>query len=322
MSLKLGVIMDPIAAINIKKDSTFAMLLAAQKRKWPIYYMEQSDLFLRDGIVYARMRELQVHDKATPWFSFGAQALQILHTLDVVLMRKDPPVDTNYVHTTQLLEFAEQAGTLIVNKPQSLRGCNEKIFSNWFPQCCPPTLVSHHITDLREFINEHADVICKPLDGMGGNMIFRLKKADPNINVVLETLTALNTRLAVAQQYIPEISQGDKRILLIDGEPIPYALARIAVPGETRANLMAGGTGVGVELTERDRWICAQVGPVLREKGLLFVGIDVIGDYLTEINVTSPTCIRELDTIFGLNISEKVLDCIELHKKGDNFKGE
>jgi glutathione synthase len=308
--MKLGVIMDPIESIHIKKDSTFAMLLEAQKRQWSIFYMEQKDLLVRDGVASARMRTLEVFDDEQKWFAFKQDSIQTLANLDVILMRKDPPVDAHYLYTTQLLELAERAGVLVVNKPQALRDCNEKLFTTWFPQCCPPSLITHVSDAVKDFLVEQGDIICKPLHGMGGASIFRLRPNDPNISVVLETLTQQNTQLMMAQRYIPEIKQGDKRILMINGEPIPYALARMAAPGETRANLAAGGTGVGVELSQRDKWICEQVGPILREKGLWFVGLDVIGDYLTEINVTSPTCIRELDKLFNLNVSQQLFDAI------------
>jgi glutathione synthase len=310
MTLRLGVVMDPIGSIKINKDSTFAMLLEAQTRDWPIRYMEQDDLFLRDGQVYGRHRALKLFDNASHWFEWGEENTEPLSALDVILMRKDPPFDMEYVYTTYLLERAEDAGVLVVNKPRSLRDANEKLFTAWFPQCTPPTLVTRSSEQIRSFLAEHGDIILKPLGGMGGESVFRLRRGDPNTNVVLETLTADETRFAMAQRFIPEIAQGDKRILLVDGEPIPYALARIPAEGETRGNLAAGGTGVGVPLSERDRWICAQVGPVLREKGLLFVGLDVIGDYLTEINVTSPTCVRELDRLYGLHISAVLMDAI------------
>jgi len=310
MTLRLGVVMDPIGSIKINKDSTFAMLLEAQARGWPIRYMEQQDLFLRDGETFARQRPLKLFDNASRWFEWGEENTESLATLDVILMRKDPPFDMEYIYTTYLLERAEDAGVLVVNKPRSLRDANEKLFTAWFPQCTPPTLVTRSAALIRGFLAEHDDIILKPLGGMGGESVFRLRRGDPNTNVVLETLTADETRFAMAQRFIPEISQGDKRILLVDGEPIPYALARIPAEGETRGNLAAGGTGVGVPLSERDRWICAQVGPVLREKGLLFVGLDVIGDYLTEVNVTSPTCIRELDRLYGLHISAGLMDAI------------
>lgn len=311
-SLKLGVVMDPIAAININKDSSFAMLLEAERRGWPIAYMEQGDLFLRDGKTFARMRTLRVQDNAEHWFDLGAESVEPLGALAVILMRKDPPFDMEYIYTTYLLERAELEGVLVVNKPQALRDCNEKLFTAWFPQCAPPTLVTRSKTRLRDFLNEFGDIIMKPLGGMGGASVFRLCAGDPNINVVIETLTGQEPRFVMAQKFIPEISEGDKRILMINGEPVPYALARIPAEGETRGNLAAGGRGVGVPLSPRDRWICEQVGPVLRKKGLLFVGLDVIGDYLTEINVTSPTCIRELDTLYGLNIAAQFLDVVEI----------
>jgi len=307
---RLGVVMDPIGSINIKKDSTFAMLLEAQARGWEIHYLELGDLFLRDGTACARRRSLRVFEDSSRWFEFGPEATGVLSELDVILMRKDPPFDMEYVYATYLLELAEAAGVLVVNKPRSLRDANEKLFTIWFPQCTPPTLVTRRAALIHHFLVEHQDIILKPLDGMGGASVFRLRRDDPNVNVVLETLTHKETRFAMAQRFIPEITQGDKRILMIDGEPIPYALARIPAVGETRGNLAAGGTGVGVPLSDRDRWICHEVGPALRERGLLFVGLDVIGDYLTEINVTSPTCIRELDKRYGLHISAQLLDVI------------
>lgn len=310
MTMQLGVIMDPIQSIRIDHDSTFAMLLEAQQRHWQIFYMEAKDLFVRGDEVCARTRTLHVTEDAKHWFEFGTEQNLPLQQLDVILMRKDPPVDMEYIYTTQLLELAEQRGTLIVNKPQSLRDFNEKLFINHFPQCLAPTLITCQTKQVRDFLQEHTDIICKPLHGMGGEKVFRLRQQDPNLNVVLEVLTQRDTCYMMAQRYIPEISAGDKRILLIDGKPVPHALARIAVQGETRANMAVGGRGHAVALTERDRWICAQIAPTLRAKGLLFVGIDVIGDYLTEINITSPTCIRELDTSCNLNISAQLLDCI------------
>jgi glutathione synthase len=315
MAIKLGVVMDPIAAINPKKDSTLAMLLAAQKRDWQLFYMTQKDLSLRDGHVQAVMQPLEARDDLHDWFSLSEPANRKLTELDVILMRKDPPLDMQYIHTTYLLELAEAAGVLVVNKPQTLRDANEKLFTAWFPQCCPPTLVSRDMGQLRSFIVEHGDIIIKPLEGMGGMSIFRLGIGDPNISVALETLTGNGKQFIMAQRFIPEISRGDKRILLVDGEPIPYALARIPASGETRGNLAVGGRGEGVELSERDRWICKEVGRALKQKGLLFVGLDVIGDYLTEINVTSPTCIRELDALYGLDIGGTLMDCIEAKLK-------
>ncbi len=311
MTIKVGVVMDPIATITIKKDTTFAMLLAAQSRGWELYYLEQADLYARGNEAFGRTRLLSVKDAKHNWFAFLGERELPLAALDVILMRKDPPFDMEYIYTTYLLELAERAGTLVVNKPSSLRDANEKFFALHFPQCCPPTLVSREPARLKAFLGEHADIVVKPLDGMGGASVFRLRRNDPNINVILETLTAHGRRLTMAQRYIPEVTAGDKRILLIDGEPVPYALARIPQAGETRANLAAGGRGEGVPLNERDRWICAEVAPRLREMGLLFVGLDVIGDYLTEINITSPTCARELDAQFGLDIGGELMTAIE-----------
>ncbi|MBI5613012.1 MAG: glutathione synthase [Gammaproteobacteria bacterium] len=308
--MKIGVVMDPIGSIHLEKDSTYAMLLEAQRRGWQVHYLEQDDLYVRDGVAGARTRALTLLPGQTPWFALGADHDLRLDELDAILMRKDPPFDLEYLYSTHILELAERAGVLVVNKPQSLRDANEKLAIAWFPQCAPPTLVARRAARLRAFLDEQRDIILKPLDAMGGASVFRLRPDDPNINVTIETLTRGETRQIMAQRYLPEIAQGDKRILLIDGAPVPYALARIAAPGETRANLAAGGRGEGRALSERDRWICAEVGPVLRERGILFAGLDVIGDYLTEINITSPTCIRELDKLYGLNISAQLLDVL------------
>jgi glutathione synthase len=310
MSITLGVIMDPIGSINFKKDSTLAMLLAAQRRDWQLYYMEQSDLFLGQTGARGLMRPLQAREDPADWFSLGEVIDQPLAELDVIMMRKDPPFDMDYIYTTYLLELAEAAGSLIVNKPQSLRDANEKLFTAWFPQCTPPTLVTSRAGLIRQFLAQYTDIILKPLDSMGGTSIFRVTQDDLNIGVIIETLTHNGRRQIMAQRFIPEISAGDKRILLIDGEPVPYALARLPAEGETRANLALGGRGVGVALSERDRWICQQVAPLLRDKGLIFVGLDVIGDYLTEVNVTSPTCIRELDAQYQIDIGGQLMDCI------------
>ncbi len=310
MTIKIGVVMDPIANIKPYKDTTLAMMLAAQEKEWQLYYLEVGDLWLRDGEVHGRMRSIRVHDDTRHWFDLQGEWIAPLAELDVVLMRKDPPFDMEYIYATYLLEQAERKGVLVVNRPQSLRDANEKLFTAWFPHCTPPTLVTRSAEQLRKFVAEQGDIILKPLDGMGGASIFRLQAEDPNINVVIETLTRHQQRYTMAQRYIPEIRQGDKRVLLIDGEPVPYALARIPAAGETRANLAAGGTGRGQELTKRDYWICQQVGPTLRDKGLIFVGLDIIGDFLTEINVTSPTGVRELDQQFGLSIGGQLMDCI------------
>lgn len=311
MSVRVGIVMDPIAGISYKKDSSLAMLLAAQDRGWTLFYMEQQDLYLNEGKARARMKPLKVFANPEQWFELGAEADTALSDLDVILMRKDPPFDMEFVYTTYLLEQAERDGVLIVNKPQSLRDCNEKLFATQFTQCTPPTVVSRRADVLREFAALHGDVILKPLDGMGGTSIFRHRVGDPNLSVILETLTANGTQQIMAQGYLPAIKDGDKRILMIDGEPVPYCLARIPAQGETRGNLAAGGRGEARPLSEKDRWIAAQVGPTLREKGLLFVGLDVIGEHLTEINVTSPTCIREIDNAFGTNIGALLMDAIE-----------
>jgi glutathione synthase len=272
--------------------------------------MEQADLFLQDSQCLAAMSRLEVRSDPDDWYHCSQPAVQPLATLDVVLMRKDPPVDMEYMYSTFLLERAEAEGVLLVNHPAALRDASEKLYTAWFAECCPPTLVSREITRLRKFLDEHGDIVVKPLNGMGGASVFRVQRDDPNLNVILETITDNGNRSAMAQRYIPEITEGDKRILMIDGEPFPHALARIPAAGETRGNLAAGGTGKGVDLSDRDRWICRQVGPALREKGLLFAGLDVIGDYLTEINVTSPTCIRELDSLYDADIAGTLMDTI------------
>lgn len=311
MTLQLGVVMDPIGSINIKKDTTFAMLIAAQARGWTLHYFEQQSLYLRDTQAFGRSRNLKVKDKSNDWFTFNDEKDLPLKDLDVILMRKDPPFNMEYIYTTYILEQAEASGTLVVNRPRSLRDANEKLFVIQFPDCFPTTVISSDKERIKDFLKKEGDVVVKPLGGMGGTLVFRLRADDPNINVILETLTAQGQRFAMAQQYLPEVAlSGDKRILLINGEPVPYALARIPTYGETRANLAAGGVGKGIALNERDYWICKQVGPKLRDMGLLFVGLDVIGDYLTEINVTSPTCARELDAQFGLDICGDLMDTI------------
>ncbi|MGH8283406.1 MAG: glutathione synthase [Gammaproteobacteria bacterium] len=309
-AIQIGVVMDSIGAIKPAKDTTLAMLLAAQARGWVLQYLEQPDLYLQDGEAWGRMRRLTVRDTAKAWFVQGESQDRALDTLDVILMRKDPPFDLEYVYSTYILERAEQAGVLVINRPQALRDANEKAYTAWFPQCCPPTLMTRSMPRIRTFLAEHGKIVVKPLDGMGGSSVFVLVKHDPNLSVVLETLTDRGARLAMVQKFIPEISQGDKRILLIDGEPVPYALARVPAPGESRGNLAAGGHGVGVPLSKRDRWICEQVAPALREKGLWFAGLDVIGDFLTEINVTSPTCARELDALYGLDIAGQFMEVV------------
>ncbi len=310
MTVRVGIIMDSLAQIAFKKDSSLAMLLAAQARGWTLFYMEQRDLYQLGDQARARMCPLRVFNDPQKWFETGDEFDSALGELDVILMRKDPPFNSEYVYATYLLELAEKAGTLVVNRPQSLRDCNEKFFATQFPQCTPPTLVSRRADILREFAREHRDIILKPLDEMGGASIFRHREGDPNLSVILEVLTEHGGRQIMAQRYIPAIKDGDKRILMIDGEPVPYCLARIPAAGETRGNLAAGGRGVAQPLSDRDREIAAIVGPQLRERGLLFVGLDVIGDYLTEINITSPTCIREIDNAFDTRIGERLMDAI------------
>lgn len=310
MRICIGIVMDPISGISYKKDSSLAMLLAAQDRGWDLRYMEPADLYLEDGRAMARMAPLTVHANPEHWYDLGETMTAGLDSLDALLMRKDPPFDNEFLYATHILEAAERSGLLVVNRPASLRDCNEKLFATQFPQCTPPNVVSRRADILRAFAQKHRDVILKPLDGMGGSMIFRIRENDPNLSVIIETLTQHGQQQIMAQKYLPEISDGDKRILMIEGEPVPYCLARIPQQGETRGNLAAGGRGVARPLTERDRWIAAEVGPSLRQRGLMFVGLDVIGDYLTEINVTSPTCIREIDAAYDTNIGGQLMDAI------------
>jgi glutathione synthase len=310
MKIRLGVVMDPIESINIKKDTTMAMLWAASDRGWQLSYMRQQDLYQSGGEPRARVRPLEVFRDTDDYYQLGEAEDINLGELDVILMRKDPPFDNEFIYSTYILEAAERLGTLVVNKPQSLRDCNEKMFATQFPECCPPLVVSRDNEILRDFHRQHKDVIFKPLDGMGGTSIFRVKENDPNLGVILETLTDFGGQSIMAQRFLSDITKGDKRILLVDGEPVDYCLARIPSQGETRGNLAAGGTGRAQPITEHDRWIANQIGPTLREKGLLFVGIDVIGDYLTEINVTSPTCVREIDNAYDMDIGGSLMDVI------------
>ena len=318
MSYSLGVVMDPIARINFKKDTTLAMLLAAQRSGFELFYFEQGDLYLADGRAMGHARPLKVFDDPQRWFELGEDAEMPLGKLDTMLMRIDPPFDNEYIYSTYILEAAEREGTLVVNKPQALRDCNEKIFATSFPQCCPPLIVSKDMVKLRAFHATHKDAIFKPLDGMGGTGVFHCKADGANLGAILEMLTDNGRRQIMGQRYIPEIKAGDKRILIVDGEVVPYCLARIPEAGETRGNLAAGGRGEARPLTDRDRWIVEQVAPTLKEKGLLFVGLDVIGDYLTEINVTSPTCVREIDAAYGTDIGGLLMSAItdRLQQKG------
>lgn len=308
MPIKLGVVMDPIGGIKPYKDSSFAMLLAGQARGWDLHYFEPRDLYVRDGVARGRAQTIAVNDNRTDWYTLSPRDEVALGELDIILMRQDPPVDDTFLYVTYVLEMAERAGTLVANRPASVRDCNEKLFATTFPQCMVPTLATADANRLRGFIAEHGDAILKPLNAMGGTGVFRVTATSHNTGAIIEVLTHYGSVPIMAQRYIPEIREGDKRILMINGEPVPFALARIPAPGETRGNLAAGGHGEGRGLSARDRWICQQVGPTLRQKGLHFVGLDVIGDYLTEINVTSPTCIRELDALYGLDLAGQLLD--------------
>lgn len=307
---RIGVVMDPIRAIDYDKDTTMAMLWAASERGWSLHYMEPGDLYQEGGTPMATARALQVFRDRQRWYQLGEATTLALGELDVILMRRDPPVDSEFIYNTYLLEAAERLGTLVVNPPRALRDHNEKLFATRFPQCTPPLLVTSQAELLREFHREHGDVIFKPLDGMGGSSIFRVQPEDPNLSVIIETLTRHGERTIMAQRYLPAIAEGDKRILLVDGEPVPWCLARIPARGETRGNIAAGGIGRTRPLSDRDRWIAEQVAPTVREQGLLFVGLDVIGDYLTEINITSPTCVREIDDGCGTRIADQLLDVI------------
>ncbi len=308
--IKLGIVMDPISSINIKKDSSFAMMMEAQRRGWEIHYMEMADLHLDQGKAIADTKVVTLTEDPNGWYEFTSEQTIALSDLDAVLMRKDPPFDTEYIYATYILERAEMEGALIVNKPQSLRDCNEKLFTAWFPDLTPTTIVTRKAEKIKAFREQHGDIILKPLDGMGGASIFRLKAGDPNVSVIIETLTNHGQNYCMAQTFVPDITNGDKRILVVDGEPMPYCLARIPAEGETRGNLAAGGRGVAQAISDTDRMIAETVAPILKEKGLIFVGLDVIGDKLTEINVTSPTCIREIEAAFDISITGKLMDAI------------
>jgi glutathione synthase len=314
--IRLVVVMDPISEIKPAKDTTLAMLLAAQQRGWQLWYAEQRHLWLRDGVPMARLTPLKVRDDLNDWYELGDPQVQALADVDVILMRKDPPFDMEYIYTTYILDRAEEAGVLVVNRPQGLRDMNEKVYTAWFPQCCAPTLITRDMADMHAFLKEHERIVCKPLYGMGGRSIFVLEQNDKNANVIFETMTEYGTRFAIVQKYLPEIVEtGDSRVLVIDGEPAPYALARIPSATDNRGNLAAGAKGVARELNERDRWLVSQIGPELRRRGMLFVGLDVIGGYVTEINVTSPTGVREIDKQFGTCIAGLLMDAIEKRLK-------
>lgn len=310
MEKSLGIVMDPIQSINYLKDTSLSILLAAQQQGFKLFYMEQQDLFLENGVPYAEVQPLRVFDNPDCWHELGGRSAVPLAELTVVLMRKDPPFDSEFIYSTYILEAAEKLGTLVANRPQSLRDCNEKVFATEFPECTPPLLVSRSLKRLKGFLQEHQDVVFKPLDGMGGASIFRVKADDQNLNVILETLTQHGCQTIMAQKYLPEITDGDKRVLIVDGEVVPYCLARIPSASDFRGNLAAGGKGEVRPLSERDQWIAEQVAPVLVERGLLFVGLDIIGDYLTEINVTSPTCVQEIDRAKNTAIGDKLIAAI------------
>ncbi len=310
--LRVAVVMDPIETIKPAKDTTLAMLLAAQRRGWQLSYCELQDLWLRDGVAMARAHPLEVRDDAKHWFTREPHGIHRLSEFDVVLMRKDPPFDTEYIYSTYILERAEEQGALVVNRPRGLRDINEKVFTAWFPDCCAPTLITRDMGDMHAFLREQRTIVCKPLHGMGGRSIFVVELGDKNANVVFETLTDYGQRYAIVQRYIPDIvTTGDARIILVDGEPVPYALARIPSETDNRGNLAAGAKGVGRPLSDRDRWLADRIGPELRARGMLFVGLDVIGGFVTEINVTSPTGARELDRQYGLDIGGQLMDAIE-----------
>jgi len=311
MTIKLGVVMDPISQSNVKKDSSIAMMLEAQSRGYQLYYMEMSDLYLDQGVCRATTKQVKVFDNPEKWYEFSESEDIAVSELDAVLMRKDPPFDTEYIYATYFLERAELEGTLIVNKPQSLRDCNEKLFTAWFPELTPRTLVTRNAQQIRQFHQENKDIIIKPLDGMGGSSIFRIKEDDANVGVIIETLTNHGEVYAMVQGYMPEIVDGDKRILIVNGEVIPYCLARIPAQGETRGNLAAGGKGEARPLSPSDKMLAETIAPELKKRGLYFVGLDVIGDKVTEINVTSPTCIKEIEAAYPINISGKLMDAIE-----------
>lgn len=314
--VRLGVVMDPIGHIKPAKDTTLGMLLAAQARGWELLYLELPDVWLRDGTAWGRIRRLTVRNDLDDWFTLAAGGTEKLADLDVILMRKDPPFDTEYIYCTYILERAEAEGALVVNRPQGLRDMNEKVYTAWFPDCCAPTLITRNMADMTAFLHEHQKVVVKPLHGMGGRSIFVLQRGDKNTNVVFETLTDYGQHYAIAQRYIPDIvTKGDARVLLVDGEPVPYALARIPTESDNRGNLAAGARGEGRPLSERDLWLARQIGPAMRERGMLFVGLDVIGEYVTEINVTSPTGARELEKQFKIDVGGMLMDAIDRRLK-------
>ena len=309
--MKLGIVMDPIETINFKKDSTLAMMIEAQNKNHELFYMTPDSLYINSGISYAASSKVEVKNDPLGWFELEEEKLIKLSQLDAILMRQDPPFNSNYIYNTYVLEMASREGVSIFNNPRSLRDCNEKVFATEFPQCCTKHLVTSHKKLLTDFVEEHNDTVIKPLDGMGGASIFRLKKNDPNLNVILETITLHFTQKVMIQEYIPEIAEGDKRILIINGEPMSAAIDRIPAQGELRGNLAAGASAVAKSLSDRDMWICKEVGPSLVEKGLLLVGLDIIGDYLTEINVTSPTCFKEYKELCDIDVAKTFIEAVE-----------
>ncbi len=311
MTIKIAFVMDPMAQLKPAKDSTLAMAEEAQKRGWQCYFMKINDLYLKNNQVYGACQGFTLDLTKVDWYQLEDSIEVILADFDLVMMRKEPPFNMNFIYATYLLELAESRGAKVLNSPRAIRDANEKLFTQQFPQCTAPTLVCSRTNELKKFLEEHQDIILKPLDGMGGSSIFRVKQDDPNVNVIIETLTELETVPTMAQRFIPQISQGDKRILMINGEPVPFALARVPAKGETRGNLAAGGTGHVQPLSEKDLWIANEVGPTLKEKGLIFVGLDVIGESLTEINVTCPTCIREISAGSGIDITGQLFDVLE-----------
>ena len=309
--MKLGIVMDPIETINFKKDSTLAMMIEAQNKNHELFYMTPDSLYINSGISYAASSKVEVKNDPLGWFELEEEEFIKLSELDAILMRQDPPFNSNYIYNTYVLEMASREGVSIFNNPRSLRDCNEKVFATEFPQCCTKHLVTSHKKLLTDFVEEHNDTVIKPLDGMGGASIFRLKKNDPNLNVILETITLHFTQKVMIQEYIPEIAEGDKRVLIINGEPMSAAIARIPAQGELRGNLAAGASAVAKSLSDRDMWICKEVGPSLVEKGLLLVGLDIIGDYLTEINVTSPTCFKEYKELCDIDVAKTFIEAVE-----------
>ncbi len=311
MTYTVGVVMDPIAKIKPEKDTSFAMMLEAQRRGATLVYFELKDLYIDSGAPKGIGQQVTVRDQDKDFYTLGETHTYALGDIDVLLMRKDPPFDSEFLYATHILSLAERDGALVVNRPQSLRDFNEKLFTSYFPSLIPDTLVTRNSKLVREFHAKHKDVICKPLDGMGGASIFRVKEDGTNLGVIIETLTANGQRQMMVQKYLPEIKDGDKRVLIVNGEVMPYCLARLPSAGETRGNLAAGGTGRPQPISDSDRRLAETIAPVLIEKGLIFVGLDVIGDRITEINVTSPTGVREIERAYDINIMAALFDAIE-----------